>query len=96
VDFVRAAAISKGGRSIIAMASTAAGGKISKIVPLLDEGAAVTTSRNDVEYIITEYGIANLRYQTVRNRARMLINIAHPNFRDELKEAFRKRFNTEF
>jgi len=96
VDFVRAAAISKGGRSIIAMASTAADGKISKIVPFLDEGAAVTTSRNDVEYIITEYGIANLRYHTMRDRARMLINIAHPDFRDSLKCAFKKRFNTSF
>jgi len=96
VDFVRAAYISKGGRSIIAMPSTAAGGKISKIVNTLDEGAAVTTSRNDVEYIVTEHGIANLRYHTVRDRARMLINIAHPKFRDELKEAFEKRFNAKF
>ena len=93
VDFVRAASISKGGRSIIAMASTAAGCTISKIVPVLDEGAAVTTSRNDVEYIVTEYGIANLKYRTVRDRARMLINIAHPDFRDGLIEAFEKRFN---
>jgi 4-hydroxybutyrate CoA-transferase len=96
VDFVRAAAISKGGRSIIAMTSTAAGGKISKIVPTLDEGAAVTTSRNDVEYVITEHGIANLRYHTVRDRARMLINIAHPKFRDELKDAFERRFSAKF
>jgi 4-hydroxybutyrate CoA-transferase len=96
VDFVRAASISKGGRSIIAMASTAAGGEVSKIVPMLDAGAVVTTSRNDVEYIITEYGIANLRYHTVRDRARMLINIAHPKFRDSLIEAFEKRFNAKF
>lgn len=96
VDFVRAAAISKGGRSIIAMPSTAAKGTISKIVPILDEGAAVTTGRYDVEYIITEYGIANLKYRTVRDRARMLINIAHPKFRDELKAAFEKRFNCAF
>ena len=92
VDFVRAAAISKGGRSIIAMASTAGGGEISKIVPVLDEGAAVTTSRNDVEYIVTEYGIANLKYHTVRERARMLIDIAHPKFREKLTEAYEKRF----
>jgi 4-hydroxybutyrate CoA-transferase len=95
VDFVRAASISKGGRSIIAMPSTAAGGGISKIVPTLDVGAAVTTSRNDVEFIITEYGIANLKYHTTRDRARMLINIAHPKFRDELKEAFERRFNAK-
>lgn len=96
VDFVRAAAISKGGRSIIAMPSTAVGGKISKIVPVLDEGAVVTTNRCDVEYIITEYGVANLKYRTVRDRARMLIGIAHPKFRDGLAEAFERRFNTKF
>ena len=96
VDFVRAAALSRGGRSIIAMPSTAASGRLSRIVSVLDEGAAVTTSRNDVEYVITEYGIANLRYYTVRDRARALINIAHPKFRNELKEAFERRFNAKF
>lgn len=80
VDFVRAAAISKGGRSIIAMPSTAAGGKISKVVPILDEGAVVTTSRYDVEYVITEYGIANLKYRTVQDRARMLHRDCSPAF----------------
>ena len=94
VDFVRAAAISQGGRSIIAMPSTASGGKISKIVPYLDQGAAVTTSRNDVEYVITEYGIANLRYRTLRDRAKSLIRIAHPKFRDELWDAYEQRFNS--
>lgn len=96
VDFVRAAAISKGGRSIIAMPSTAAQGTISKIVPVLDEGAAVTTNRYDVEYIVTEYGVANLKYRSVRDRARMLIDIAHPQFRDELKDAFERRFKCGF
>ncbi|MGL6199715.1 MAG: acetyl-CoA hydrolase/transferase family protein [Lachnospiraceae bacterium] len=96
VDFVRAASMSKGGRSIIAMASTASAGKISKIVPFLGEGACVTTSRNDVEYVITEYGIANLRYHTVRDRARQLINIAHPKFRPELMTAFEQRFNVKY
>jgi len=96
VDFVRAAAISKGGRSIIAMPSTAKGGELSKIVPVLDEGAAVTTNRYDVEYIVTEHGAANLRHRTVRDRARLLIDIAHPKFRDGLKEEFRKRFNTGY
>jgi len=96
VDFVRAAALSKGGRSIIAMSSTAAGGKISKIMPVLDEGAAVTTNRYDVEYVITEYGVANLKYRTVRDRARMLIEIAHPDFRPQLKEAFEKRFSAKY
>ena len=96
VDFVRAAAISKGGRSIMAMPSTTKDGKISKIVSVLDVGAAVTTSRYDVEYVVTEYGIANLKYRTVRDRARMLIEIAHPNFRDSLKADFEKRFNVAF
>lgn len=96
VDFVRAAAISRGGRSIIAMPSTAAGGSISKIVPALEPGSVVTTGRYDVEYIVTEYGIANLKYRTVRDRARMLINIAHPKFRDGLKAAFELRFNAKF
>ena len=96
VDFVRAAAISKGGRSIIAMPSTAKGGTVSKIVPVLDEGAAVTTGRYDVEYIVTEHGVANLKYRTVADRARMLIDIAHPDFREQLKESFKCRFKVEY
>ena len=95
-DFVRAAAFSRGGRSIIAMPSTTSNGKISKIVPFLDLGAVVTTSRYDVQYIVTEYGVADLRYKTTRDRARALTRIAHPKFREELKEAFRSRFNAEF
>ena len=96
LDFVRAAAISRGGRSIIAMPSTAAKDTVSKIVPMLDPGAIVTTGRYEVEYVITEYGIANLKYRSTRDRARMLINIAHPKFRDWLKEEFGKRFNAKF
>lgn len=96
VDFVRGAAMSKGGRSIIAMPATAARGTVSKIVPLLDEGAAVTTSRNDVDYIVTEYGVAHLKGRTLRERARALIEIAHPGFRDELKAEFEKRFNCKY
>jgi 4-hydroxybutyrate CoA-transferase len=95
VDFVRAAAISKGGRSIIAMPSTAKGGTLSKIVPVLDEGAAVTTGRYDVEYIVTEYGVANLKNRTVADRAKMLIEIAHPNFREQLRESFQKRYQVK-
>ena len=96
VDFVRATALSKGGRSIIAMPSTAKEGTVSKIVSVLDEGAAVTTNRYDVDYIVTEHGVAHLKYHTTRDRARMLINIAHPNFREGLKGVFEKRFNAKF
>ena len=95
VDFVRAAALSKGGRSIIALPSTASGEKVSRIVPYIDQGAAVTTSRNDVEYVITEYGIANLKYYTVRERAKSLIRIAHPKFRDWLWDEYERRFNAK-
>ena len=93
LDFVRGARISKGGRSVIAIASTAGSGKISKIVPFLDAGAAVTTSRTDVDYIVTEYGIAHLRGRTLRERAQALIAIAHPDFREELRREYEKRFN---
>lgn len=94
VDFVRGAAHSKGGRSIIAMPSTVKGKK-SKIVPLLDEGAAVTTGRNDVDYVVTEYGVAQLKGLTLRQRAKALIEIAHPDFRDELKAEYTRRFHCE-
>lgn len=96
VDFVRGARLSKGGRSIIAIASTAAKGKISKIVPFLDEGAAVTTSRTDVDYIVTEYGIAHLRGKTLKDRARALIEIAHPDFRPGLIQEFENRFHCKY
>ena len=92
LDFVRGASMCKGGKAILAMPSTAAGGKVSRIVPQLDPGAIVTTTRTDVQYIVTEYGIANLRGRTVKERARMLIDIAHPKFRDELEKEFRERF----
>lgn len=81
---------------MIAIASTAAGGKISKIVPFLDQGAAVTTSRTDVDYIVTEYGIAHLRGKTLKDRARSLISIAHPKFRKELARAFEERFHCAY
>ncbi len=96
VDFVRGANMSKGGKSVIAMLSTAAGGKVSKIVPFLEQGAAVTTNRNDVSYIVTEYGIASLKGQTLRKRARDLIGIAHPDFRPALIEEWEKRFHMKF
>ena len=87
-DFVRGAAWSKGGRSIIAFHSTAAKGKLSRIVPRLDEGATVTTTRTDIHYIVTEYGIADMRGKSVHQRAEALINIAHPDFRSDLKKEF--------
>lgn len=96
VDFVRGAAFSKGGKSILAFPSTAKKGTVSKIVPFLTEGACVTTSRTDVDYVITEFGIAELKGRTLRERARNLINIAHPNFREELKAEFEKRFKEKF
>ncbi len=96
VDFVRGTNMAKDGKSIIAISSTASGGKFSKIVPFLDHGAAVTTSRYDVNYIVTEYGIAKLKGQTLRERARRLINIAHPSFRPSLIEEWEKRFSCEF
>lgn len=95
VDFVRGATMSRGGRSIIAMPSTAKGGKISRIVPLITEGSAVTTSRNDVNYVVTEYGIAQLKGKTIKERARELIRIAHPKFRTHLSLEFIKRFREE-
>ncbi len=90
VDFIRGAARSKGGKSILAIPSTAAGGKYSRIVPRLDTGAVVTTSRYDVHCIVTEYGIADLRGKSVRERALQLIAIAHPDFRRQLSEELEK------
>jgi len=87
VDFVRGAARSKGGMPIIALPSTAKDGTISRIVPTLTPGAGVTTTRNDVHYIVTEYGVADLFARTIRERARLLVEIAHPRFRAELAEA---------
>ncbi|MDO4798922.1 MAG: acetyl-CoA hydrolase/transferase C-terminal domain-containing protein [Bacillota bacterium] len=95
VDYVRGASAAKGGKSIIAIPSTAAGGKVSRIVPFLKEGTAVTTTRNDVDYIITEYGIAHLRGKTLRERAKALVAIAHPDHRPMLEEEFKKRFPKE-
>ncbi|MDR1091819.1 MAG: 4-hydroxybutyrate CoA-transferase [Prevotella sp.] len=92
VDFVRGASMAPNGKSIMAMPSTASKGSKSRIVPFIAQGAAVTTSRNDVEYVITEYGIARLKGKTLRERAKMLIDIAHPDFRDELTEEYNKRF----
>jgi 4-hydroxybutyrate CoA-transferase len=92
VDFVRGCSLCPGGKAIIAMPSTAKKGELSRIVPFLDYGSAVTTSRGDVHYIVTEYGIAQLRGKSLRQRAKALINIAHPKFRDQLEKDFTERF----
>ena len=91
IDYVRGACQSKGGKSFIAFSSTAKGGTISKIKSILTPGAIVTTSKNDVDYIVTEYGIAHLRGESLGSRARQLISIAHPDFRDELTFEAKKR-----
>lgn len=96
VDFIRGTSMSKDGKAIIAIPSTAAKGKVSRIVAVLDEGAAVTTSRTDVDYIVTEYGIAQLKGKSLKERARLLINIAHPDFRELLSKEFESRFNCDF
>jgi 4-hydroxybutyrate CoA-transferase len=85
VDFIRGAARSIGGKPIIALPSTAKSDTVSRIVWQLKPGAGITTSRNDVHYVVTEYGVAYLHGKTIRERARALIDVAHPNFREELE-----------
>jgi len=91
LDFLRGAAMAEGGKSIICMPSTAARGTVSRIVLYLDEGAAVTDTRYDVMYIVTEYGIADLWGRTNNQRAKELIKIAHPNFREQLTKEYYKK-----
>jgi acyl-CoA hydrolase len=83
-DFVRAANRSRGGKAIIVLPSTAVGGTISRIVPVLSPGTHVSTSKNDVNYVVTEHGVAQLRGKSARERAQALVAIAHPDFRAEL------------
>lgn len=89
-DFVRAANRSQGGKSFIVLPSTAKDGAISRIAPTLTPGTHVTTSKNDVNYVVTEYGVAQLRGKSAKQRAEALIAIAHPDFRGELREAAKK------
>jgi RimJ/RimL family protein N-acetyltransferase len=89
-DFMRGAVLAPGGKTILAMPSTAQGGQVSRIVPFLREGAGVTLSRGDVRYVVTEYGIAYLHGKSIRERAMDLIAIAHPMFRPWLVEEARK------
>ncbi|MBW2147191.1 MAG: acetyl-CoA hydrolase/transferase family protein [Deltaproteobacteria bacterium] len=86
-DYLRASSRSSGGKAILAMTSTAGRGKFSRIVPSLPHGVSVSSPRGDVHYVVTEYGIANLRGRTLGQRARALVEIAHPRFRDELRGA---------
>ena len=90
VDFVRAANRSNGGKAFIVLPSTARDGAISRIVPTLTPGTHVTTGKNDVNYVVTEYGVAQLRGKSARQRAEALIGIAHPDFRAELREAAKR------
>jgi 4-hydroxybutyrate CoA-transferase len=93
VDFVRGAARARNGKTIIAFPSTAKNGEVSRIVPMLAEGAGVVTTRGDVHYICTEYGVANLHGKSIRERSRALINIAHPKFREQLERfAYEQRY----
>ncbi len=89
VDFIRGAARSKGGKAVIALPSTAKGGTVSRIAPTLDAGAGVVTTRADVDYVVTEWGVASLKGRTVRERALALIAVAHPKFRAGLLERAR-------
>ncbi len=91
VDFIRGAAHSKGGKPIIALPSTAKGGEISRIVPFLKKGAGVVTTRADVKYVVTEYGVAYLHGKNLQERTNSLIGIAHPDFRDDLIQAAKER-----
>jgi acyl-CoA hydrolase/RimJ/RimL family protein N-acetyltransferase len=91
VDFIRGASMSHGGKPIVAMPSTAKDGQVSRIVASLDQGAGVVTSRGDVQYVVTEYGVADLQGRSIRDRAMALISIAHPSFRAELLAAGKER-----
>jgi acyl-CoA hydrolase len=85
MDFIRGAARSVGGKPIIALPSTAAGGKVSRITLELKPGAGVVTTRGHVQWVVTEHGAVNLHGKTLRERGEALISIAHPDFRAELR-----------
>jgi acetyl-CoA hydrolase len=90
LDFVRGASRSKGGKAIIALPSRARNGTVSRIVPELKPGAGVTTTRNDVHYVVTEYGVADLYGRSIAQRVQALVDIAHPDFREELLASARR------
>jgi acyl-CoA hydrolase/GNAT superfamily N-acetyltransferase len=91
VDYIRGSAMSKGGFSIIALPSTAHNKKVSRIVPSLSEGAGAATTRGDVDFVVTEYGIAELKGKSIYQRVMELAQISHPKFREELIEVAKKR-----
>jgi len=91
VDFIRGAARSKGGKPVIAVSATAKGGTLSRIVPMIKPGAGVVTSRADVHYVVTEFGVANIFGKNLRERAEALIRIAHPDFQQELLDQAKER-----
>jgi 4-hydroxybutyrate CoA-transferase len=95
LDYVRGAAMCPDGKAILAMPSTAKHGEVSRIVPVFEPGTTVTTTRTDAHYIVTEYGVANLRGKSLRQRAKLLIEIAHPKFREQLWAAYRERYGGE-
>jgi acyl-CoA hydrolase len=88
MDFIRGSALSRRGKPIIALPSTAAKGRLSRIVPALTPGAGVVTTRGHVHWVVTEYGAVNLFGLSLRQRAEALVSIAHPDFRGELRRAF--------
>jgi acyl-CoA hydrolase len=91
LDFIRGSAASKGGKPIIALPATCKGGSLSRIVPKLKEGSGVVTTRADVQYVVTEYGVANLWGKNLQERAKSLINIAHPDFKEMLEKEAKER-----
>ncbi len=95
MDFMRGAALAEDGRAIIALPSTAAGGTISRIVPVLAEGAGVVTTRAHVRTVVTEFGVAELFGRSIRERADALVAIAHPDFRDDLAREARRLYHLD-
>ena len=91
VDFIRGAAMSRGGKPIVAIRSTAKDGAISRIVHRIDDGSGVVTSRGDAHYVVSEYGVAYLHGKTIRERALALISIAHPDYRQELLDFVKQK-----
>ena len=90
LDYVRGSQLSEGGKSILTLSSTAKNGTISKIIPYHEKGTVITVSRYDINYVVTEYGVADLKYKTVAQRAKALIAIAHPQFREALEKQARE------